>query len=141
MAELSGNIRDQGDGILSGAIAVLLLTNVAMFLRNVVLLGIFAKTAVPTALLPLALMAMLAILFTWLSRDRSGTPVKSMQLSSPVSLKRVAKFGVLFIILAAAGFAGAAKFWQRWISDRQRVGRIDQQREHDRNCRIAVCRW
>lgn len=103
VAELSGNIRDQGDGILSGAIAVLLLTNVAMFLRNVVLLGIFARSAVPTAMLPLAAMALLAILFTWMSRDRSGTPVKSMQLSSPVSLKRVTKFGILFMILAAAG--------------------------------------
>jgi uncharacterized membrane protein (DUF4010 family) len=110
VAELSGNIRDQGDGILSGAIAVLLLTNVAMFLRNVVLLGIFAKAAVPTALLPLALMALLAILFTWMSRDRSGTPVKSMQLSSPVSLKRVAKFGVLFVILAAGGSLAQRNF-------------------------------
>jgi uncharacterized membrane protein (DUF4010 family) len=110
VAELSGNIRDQGDGILSGAIAVLLLTNVAMFLRNVVLLGIFAKAAVPTALLPLALMAMLAILFTWMSRDRSGTPVKTMQLSSPVSLKRVAKFGVLFVALAAAGSLAQRNF-------------------------------
>jgi uncharacterized membrane protein (DUF4010 family) len=103
VAELSGAIRDQGEGVWSGAIAVLLLTNVAMFLRNVVLLGIFAKSAVPTALLPLSAMAVLAIVFTWLSRDRGGTPVKSLQLSSPVSLKRIVKFGVLFVVLASAG--------------------------------------
>ena len=103
VAELAGNIRNQEDGIFSGAIAVLLLTNIAMFLRNVILLGIFARAAVPTALLPLAAMAMLGIIFTWFSRDRSGTPVKSMQLSSPVSLKRVAKFGLLFVGLAATG--------------------------------------
>jgi uncharacterized membrane protein (DUF4010 family) len=103
VAELSSAIRNQGDGILSGAIAVLLLTNVAMFLRNVVLLAIFDRAAVLTAMLPLAAMALLAIIFTWISRDRSGTPVKTMQLSSPVSLKRVLKFGVLFLILAATG--------------------------------------
>ena len=110
VAELSGNIRDQGEGIWSGAIAVLLLTNVAMFLRNVVLLGIFARAAVPTAMLPLSAMAVLAILFTWLSRDRSGVPVKSMQLSSPVSMKRIVKFGILFLILAAAGSFAQRQF-------------------------------
>jgi uncharacterized membrane protein (DUF4010 family) len=115
VTELSGIIRDQGETMLSGAIAVLLLTNVAMFLRNVVLLGIFARAAVPTALLPLSLMATLACVFTWMSRDRSGTPVRSMKLSSPVSLRRVAKFGVLFLLLSASGslaqkFLGSAGF-------------------------------
>jgi uncharacterized membrane protein (DUF4010 family) len=103
VVELSRNLRDQDEGLLSGGTAVLLLTNVAMFLRNVVLLGIFAPTAVRTAMTPLATMAVLAFIFTYASRDRSGSPVKPMQLSSPVSLQRVLKFAALFVLLAAAG--------------------------------------
>ncbi len=112
VAELSGAIRDQEDGVLAGGVAVLLLTNVAMFLRNVVILGIFARSAVPTALMPLAAMAVLAGGFTWASRDRSGTPVGPMKLSSPVSLRRVLKFAVLFVVLAAAGTMAQRTFGQ-----------------------------
>jgi uncharacterized membrane protein (DUF4010 family) len=112
VAELSGSIRDQEDTVLGGGIAVLLLTNVAMFLRNVVILGIFARQAVPTALMPLAAMAVLAGGFTYASRDRSGTPVQPMKLSSPVSLKRVMKFAFLFVFLAAAGTLAQRTFGQ-----------------------------
>ncbi len=112
VAELSGSIRDQEDSVLGGGVAVLLLTNVAMFLRNVVILGIFAPMAVPTAMMPLAAMAVLAGAFTYVSRDRSGTPVQPMKLSSPVSLKRVMKFAVLFVVLAAAGTLAQRQFGQ-----------------------------
>ena len=112
VAELSGSIREQDEGVLGGGVAVLLLTNVAMFLRNVVILGIFAPAAVPTALLPLAAMAVLAAAFTWASRDRSGSPVGPMRLSSPVSIKRVAKFAALFLLLAAAGTTAQRQFGQ-----------------------------
>ena len=112
VAELSGSIRDQDEGVLAGGVAVLLLTNVAMFLRNVLILGIFAKAAVPTALLPLGAMAVLAAAFTYASRDRSGTPVGPMKLSSPVSLKRVLKFAGLFLVLAAAGTVAQRTFGQ-----------------------------
>ena len=112
VAELSSSIRDQDEGVLEGGVAVLLLTNVAMFLRNVIILGIFAQSAVPTALMPLAAMAVLAGGFTYASRDRSGTPVGPMKLSSPVSLKRVMKFAALFVMLAAAGKLAQQTFGQ-----------------------------
>ena len=103
VAELSAFIRGQEDGLLSGGVAVLLITNIAMFLRNVVILGIFAPEAVPTAILPLGAMAVLAVIFTYASRDRSGTHAPPLRLSSPVSLKRVSKFAVLFVLLAVVG--------------------------------------
>jgi uncharacterized membrane protein (DUF4010 family) len=103
VAELSNSIRDQDEGTWAGGVAVLLLTNVAMFLRNVVILGIFAK-------MPLAAMAVLAGVFTWFSRDRSGTPVGPMKLSSPVSLKRVLKFAAVFAMLAATGTLAQRQF-------------------------------
>ena len=77
-----------------------------------IILGIFAKAAVPTAAVPLAIMAALAGLFTYASRDRSGTPVGPMKLSSPVSLKRVVKFAALFVVLAGAGTVAQRQFGQ-----------------------------
>ena len=89
---------------------MLLLTNVAMFLRNVVILGIFAPPAVATAILPLGSMATLALVFTYLSRDRNGTQTAPLRLSSPVSLKRVLKFGALFLLLSATGTVAERQF-------------------------------
>ena len=110
VAELSASLREQSDDLLSGGVAVLLLTNVAMFLRNVVILGIFARAAVGTAILPLGSMAILALVFTYLSRDRNGTQTAPLRLSSPVSLKRVLKFGVLFLLLSATGTMAQRQF-------------------------------
>jgi uncharacterized membrane protein (DUF4010 family) len=84
-------------------VAVILLTNVAMFLRNLIILAIFAWSAVPTAFPPLALMALLTILFAWWPKDRGEMPTQQLRLSSPVSLRRVLEFGALFLLLAASG--------------------------------------
>ncbi len=86
----------------STAVAVLLLTNIAMFLRNVIILQIFAPTAVATALIPLGVMAAATVGLVWLRRQQT-VPTGQLQLSSPVSLKRVIKFGLLFLTLSAAG--------------------------------------
>ncbi len=84
------------------AIGVLLLTNVAMFLRNVVILEIFAPPAVGVASLPLAVMSLLTVAVVWAGRKHNGA-TGDLKLSSPVSLKRVLKFGVLFLALSCAG--------------------------------------
>ena len=89
--------------MVSRAVAVLLLTDLAMFIRNVVLLAIFAPRAVKTAAAPLLTMAILSSLLAWLRRDRQSQPGGAIRLSSPVSLKRVAKFGVLFLVLTSSG--------------------------------------
>ncbi len=100
VAELSVALKDPADSAPDRAVAVVLLTNVAMFLRNLILLAIFAWPAVPTAFPPLAMMALVAILFAWLRKDREEVPPQALRLASPVSLRRVLQFGVLFLILA-----------------------------------------
>ena len=110
VAELSATLRQREEGLFGGAVAVLLLTNVAMFLRNVVLLGIFAPAAVKTAALPLAVMAAVAIGFTYLSRDPGSRHTTKLGLSSPVSLMRVLKFGGLFLLLSAVGTLAQRQF-------------------------------
>ena len=110
VAELSATLRQREEGLFGGAVAVLLLTNVAMFLRNVVLLGIFAPAAVKTAALPLAVMAAAAIGFTYLSREPGSKNPTKLGISSPVSLVRVLKFGGLFLLLSAVGTMAQRQF-------------------------------
>lgn len=105
VTEIANEVKSSS-GILPHALAILLMTTIAMFIRNLLLLGIFAPEAIALALTPLLGMTAVAIFFVWRARSKreDGTsPVAPLQVSSPVSLKRVLKFGVLFILLEAAG--------------------------------------
>ena len=92
------------------ALGILLMITIAMFIRNLVLLGLLAPPeALPIALTPLLGMAGVALWFVWRTRKKHepGTsPVRPLQVTSPVSLKRVLKFGALFVVLQAAGAIG-----------------------------------
>jgi uncharacterized membrane protein (DUF4010 family) len=100
--ELSGLFRGADDST-SLAVAVVASTSIAMFLRNLVILAIFAPAAVGTALLPLVAMTLTALSVVWLHKDREGTRVSPLSLSSPVSLPHVLEFAAVFVALAAAG--------------------------------------
>lgn len=101
--ELSASLKRLSSDSSHRATAVILLTNVAMFLRNLIILAIFAQQAVPTAFPPLALMVLVAVLFAWWWKEQDESPVHALHLTSPVSLPRVLKFGALFLLLAASG--------------------------------------
>jgi uncharacterized membrane protein (DUF4010 family) len=100
--ELSGLFRGV-DSSTSLAVAVIMVTSVAMFLRNLVILAIFAPSAVGTALLPLVAMTLAALSVVWLHRDREGSQASLLSLSSPVSMPHVLKFAAVFVALAAVG--------------------------------------
>jgi uncharacterized membrane protein (DUF4010 family) len=100
--ELSSQFRGR-DEMTSQAVAVLLLTNISMFVRNIVILAIFAPRAVAPAAWPLAAMALATLLLVWSRRESAAALSEPLKLSSPVSLKRVVKFAVLFLILACSG--------------------------------------
>lgn len=96
-------------GLLPHALAILLMTTVAMFIRNLVLLGLFSPQAIPIALTPLLGMTGMAMAFIWRARKNHEPGVSTaapLQVSSPVSLRRVLKFGILFVLLQAAGTLG-----------------------------------
>jgi uncharacterized membrane protein (DUF4010 family) len=116
VAELSSTLAESGDYV-SLTVPVVLLTSVAMFLRNLLILAIFAPQAIRTAALPLA--AMSAVAAYWIYRDHTRaenvTREFSLDLASPVSLKRVLSFALLFLgvqVLAnlAERLAGGAGF-------------------------------
>jgi uncharacterized membrane protein (DUF4010 family) len=105
-AELASTLSATGLGSL--AVPVVLLTSIAMFLRNIVILAIFAHAAVKTAALPL--LAMAAVAGFWIYRGRrKAEDVENdpgLTLTSPVSLGKVLRLASLFLavqILAALG--------------------------------------
>jgi uncharacterized membrane protein (DUF4010 family) len=94
-------------GVSSGvATAALLLTIVAMFARNLLILALFSASAVATAAGPLLAMTVVALIFV--RRARAGvdeTPTE-IHLESPVSLMRVLNFAALFLLIKIVSTLG-----------------------------------
>jgi uncharacterized membrane protein (DUF4010 family) len=86
-----------------------LLTAAAVFVRNLIILVLFAPATAPLAVWPMLAMAAGAIYFAWRHRDRTLRPEGELPLSSPVSLRlrKVFSFGMLFLLIAAIGTVGA----------------------------------
>lgn len=104
VAELSRLLTGEASGM---AVALVLITSVAMFLRNLLILAIFAPAAVPIAIWPILAMTLFAGFFAWTKRDRGAQAVSPLHVSSPVSLKYVLKFGALFVAMEVLGTIGA----------------------------------
>jgi uncharacterized membrane protein (DUF4010 family) len=82
-------------------VVVVLLATVAMFIRNAVLLALFAPRSLLTAAGPLFAMACVALLLRG-SRPEDE-PGKELTLHSPISLKKVLGYGILFIAIQVIG--------------------------------------
>jgi uncharacterized membrane protein (DUF4010 family) len=103
VAELSSSFSKPAPESIPRAVAVLLLTTIAMCVRNLVLFTIFAPAAADAAAPPLLAMAGAAGIISWLLWGRNRSEIQPPKLSSPVSLRRVLTFGLLFLALAAIG--------------------------------------
>jgi uncharacterized membrane protein (DUF4010 family) len=109
VAEISASLRSERvdtatrSSDTSRSVAILILTDVAMFARNVIILAIFAPKAVRHAAPPLLTMMLLAAMLVLLQHRRDGSAPSPLRLSSPVSLRRVGKFALIFLALAFAG--------------------------------------
>jgi uncharacterized membrane protein (DUF4010 family) len=98
-------------GLVRQTLPAVLFTSIAMFVRNLVLLGIFARSAVKFAALPLFLMAAIAAHFAFRERKNNVDAEEvELHLASPVSLKKVLSFGALFVVIQVLGTAAA-----RWV--------------------------
>jgi uncharacterized membrane protein (DUF4010 family) len=106
VAELSRTLSTATD-TSNTIVALVLLTSVAMFVRNLVILATFAPAAVSIAVWPLLAMTTGALLFAWKERARGAEPVSSLRLDSPVSLRHVLNFGALFVLMEIVGTIGA----------------------------------
>lgn len=94
-------------GTSSGvAVAALLLTIVAMFARNLLILALFAPSAVPAAAGPLVAMFIAALIFVRRAHADGGQTPAEIHLESPVSLKRVLNFAALFVLIQIVSTLG-----------------------------------
>jgi len=74
---------------------VVLLASLAMFIRNIAILALFSPKALATAIGPLVAMAAVSLLL--MSGKRDSAPGRDLELTSPISLVRILKYGVLFL--------------------------------------------
>jgi len=88
------------------AVAALLLTIVAMFARNLLILALFSPSAVPTAAGPLLAMAVVALIFVRRARVRIDGAPAEIHLESPVSIQRVLNFAALFLLIQVVSTLG-----------------------------------
>lgn len=87
-------------GTSSGmTVAALLLTVVAMFSRNLLILALFSPSAVRTAAGPLLAMTVVTLILVRRTRAQAGDASPEIQLDSPVSLKRVLAFAALLLLI------------------------------------------
>jgi uncharacterized membrane protein (DUF4010 family) len=87
-------------GIASGvALSAMLLTIVAMFVRNLVILALLSPAAVATAAGPLLVMAVVALVFVRRASNRDEAGPTELHLELPVSLRRVLSFAALFLLI------------------------------------------
>lgn len=86
------------------------------FVRNGIILGLFAPAALPAGLLPVALMILANTFFLIWARKEAEVEAPVIQLESPFSLRSALSFGAMFGIITVVGalaeqFAGNFGFY------------------------------
>jgi len=103
VAELSQSARADGLGLDDAAFRGILWAKTAAFLRNGVILAIFAPAALPAGIVPIGLM-LIANLLPVLRRSRSKEEsAPAINLRSPFSLKSALTFGWMFAVITVLG--------------------------------------
>lgn len=103
VAELAGFLARPTGDVTGVAIRIDLLTVIAMFVRNLLILVLFARNAFLYAAGPLAAMILVSLVFLWYKRKKTAGDVGELKLSSPLSLSKVLKFGFIFLVIEVMG--------------------------------------
>ena len=83
-----------------------------MVARNLLILALFAPSAVLTAAGPLLSMAVVALIFVRRARPNDGEIAAEIHLESPVSLNRVLTFAAFFLLIQVVSTLG-----ERYLGD------------------------
>lgn len=105
-AELAVPLGTEGTPI-DVSVAALLLTIVAMFARNLLILVLFAPSGIRSAAAPVVAMSIAALVMVQRARRRAQTKTIEIHLESPVSVKHVASFAALFVSIQIVSTLGA----------------------------------
>ncbi|MGH9470604.1 MAG: MgtC/SapB family protein [Terriglobia bacterium] len=103
VAELCPRLEAAGESEAGVGVAVVLLTSVAMFARNLLIVAIFAIAAFPAALWPLVAMSAFGGFVAWQRPRREARHSVKLELSSPLSVRRVLALGGLFLAIEVIG--------------------------------------
>lgn len=105
IAELASWLKQPEFGDTEHATLFCFVTVIAMFARNLALVAIFAPDALPFAAWPVLAMALCATVFVIGVRKKHAldAPALRLELTSPISLKKLGSFGLLFIAVEIAG--------------------------------------
>lgn len=98
--------RVQSAGLASRITTLVLLTNIAMFARNLLLVVMFSPDSLASTLMPLLGMSLVSALFIWRDNTRAQEDANkaiTLELDSPISIKKVLWFGMLFLLIAIGG--------------------------------------
>jgi uncharacterized membrane protein (DUF4010 family) len=104
VAEVSS--RAQSSGLTSKMTTLCLLTTIAMFARNLLIATLFSPASITATLMPLLAMSFVAALFILrdkITEGKAAEPTGTLKLDSPISLKKVSSFGLLFILIQIGG--------------------------------------
>ncbi|HEY7402404.1 MAG TPA: DUF4010 domain-containing protein [Candidatus Angelobacter sp.] len=103
VAELTKRLSAQPE-LESMALPVVVLAVLAMCVRNLVLLVVFAPQSFRTAVIPLGVMIVAALLLVFRhGRNAKTVYSEQLELGSPVSLRYVFSFGAIFLLIGIAG--------------------------------------
>jgi uncharacterized membrane protein (DUF4010 family) len=111
VAELSGPVATLALETPNLLIVVNLLTIIAMFARNLLLLAIIDPQAGASAAIPMAVMMIATAGFIWWWRG-GQVELPDLKLGSPVSLRKVSTFGTIFLLIQIAGSVSERLFGQ-----------------------------
>ena len=103
IAELAPWVGRDGADPLALGVTLSMLTVLAMFVRNFVILGIFSEPAARIAALPLLLMGLSAIAAVWWLRPREEPTPGDLHLDSPVAVSKIVRFGLIFLAIQISG--------------------------------------
>ncbi|GAA4800931.1 MgtC/SapB family protein [Olivibacter ginsenosidimutans] len=103
VAEISSRLEDAGTPEKITTLSSLI--NISMFVRNMVLAALFVPLSLAATLFPLVAMAAIAALWIWRDyiRHKDVQQEIDLKLSSPISLRKVLWFGILFIVIQTSG--------------------------------------
>ena len=105
VAELSGSISGRGAGPNAILISATLITVLAMFVRNLMLVSVFSPSAGLMALWPIAAMCVFTAAFVFRQR-RELISAPAPQLSSPISIRKISGFGLFFLVIQSLSVLG-----------------------------------
>ena len=116
----------------SRIVSVVMLATLAMFIRNIAILAMFAPNVLFTATAPLLAMPIVSLLLRTGENDEE--PGRELALSSPISLRRVLTYGVCSSPSRSSVPYPDGRIREFGIHLRQRNKRDRQQRKRDSGC-------